>query len=1245
MKAGRWLFSLVLILLVISLISVAYAADIDPKVTEAFENGDKEVSVVVILKDDVKNNPSNLEEKSKEIEKTQNEVLENLKVKESEDNEENSTEGKKILENEKSIQSEESILLEDLEDDYDLELKHKFSTVNGFSAKVTEKGIENLKNDPNVDTIIVNGIFNTFLTGSTSQIGANTVWNLSVNGYGLTGTGQTVCVLDTGIDTDHSAFAGRILAQHCYCSVSDLGSGGCCPDTTVEDDSSEDDNGHGTHVSGIVAGNHSTYRGVAPGAGIVVVKICNSAGSCNTDDAILGLEWCINNADTYNISVISMSLGGGGPYNSYCNDVSQSFGLAPVINNAVKQNISVIIAAGNNGFTNGISSPACVENATPVGAVNSGDSITYNRGLLLKLLAPGVSITAPYHNGGTATMSGTSMATPHVSGTALLLQQFNRLQNSVSLTPLQVEQALNNTGKMINDSGSGLIFQRVNIYSAILSIDDVLPSISFVSPTPSNGSLLNSTQIWINITSSETLQNATLEWSGVNESMLGSGTNFYVQKNLSSGNYSFRVYGTDFANNTNVTTLVEFVVNGVPNIIINVPSNNNFYNNDFYLNVTVNDDNGLSYSSYNLTNSSGDVIMSNVNNNISGTNLTWNDFINISNSTFIDGNYTLTIFANDTFAEYESSSFLFTVDKTAPLIFAVNRTPGIVYHNSVVLFQINVTDNYLNASAIYLESNFSGTNTNYTLSLESGNRYNFTVTGTTNLTNGNNISYRFYALDNVGNVNSTDIFSFIVQNRVPTAVTVFSPANGTVVELRSAVQFTSSATDPDDDSLTYRWNFNDGTSIITSQNTSHIFNTTGTYVVILNVSDSYDSNFTNITLIVNDTTVPTISASFSSETHLERDGGSMILSVTASDLSGIFNLSTLFNGSQLPLTSSYCSALNRTARRCIWNISFEASDVGTYNFIVNATDNSSNKLINSTNHSLQFTSCFDGLENGDETDTDCGGSCSACSNSSSSSSSSSSSGGGGGGSSSSSSNNNTITTAAIADTVDDVTSGTGSGSSNSGVNENNENKVLEDASLEEAEKENSEFSQKLSVLKSGSSVVNIDKSNLPIKKMTLKVNADKEITVSLSSLSEKPAEVSEVKGVYKYLKIDAGLTEKEIDEITVEFEVSKEWLFTNKYSENSISFDTFEDGKWKKIKTRLIDSGTTGATYSYEAKIKHFSYFAISAGVEQKGVFNSVTGWISALMPSEVTSGFWMLIGLITFIAVLSVLYLLISRD
>ena len=220
--------------------------------------------------------------------------------------------------------------------DYDFELKHQYSTINGFSGMITKAGLEKLKQNSDVKEIILSEDKHIFIDQTVPDSKGNLVWNYSIDGVVINGTGFTACVLDTGVDYTHPALGGctneSFLARNCE-KVPDG------YDFFNDDTFPMDDNGHGTHVSGIIASTNNTYRGMAPGAKIIAMKVCNSAGSsCPDADILAAIDWCVLNASIYNISVISISLGGG-QETTYCDATYLTFSSA--INSAVQNNISV----------------------------------------------------------------------------------------------------------------------------------------------------------------------------------------------------------------------------------------------------------------------------------------------------------------------------------------------------------------------------------------------------------------------------------------------------------------------------------------------------------------------------------------------------------------------------------------------------------------------------------------------------------------------------------------------------------------------------------------------------------------------------------------------------------------------------------------------------------------------------------------------------------------------------------------
>ncbi|MEK6854095.1 MAG: S8 family serine peptidase, partial [Nanoarchaeota archaeon] len=361
----------------------------------------------------------------------------------------------------------------------------------------------------------------------------------------------------------HSALGG--------CLTTDFIGGMCAKvlsgyDYVNSDNDPMDYAGHGTHVAGIVASTHSTYRGIAPNASLLAVKVCNDKAPvrCFNTHIISGIDWCINNAPTFNISVISISIGGGA-HESYCDWSS----FRRPIDDAVAKGISVVVASGNygsttgGGSTTGISEPACVKNAIAVGSTTKSDTFSDfgNRNHMVDLVAPGSHITFVNSGGGLPQASGTSFSTPHVSGAIALLAQFKKLTTGLSISPDEAFLALNTTGVNLTDTGgSGIQFARINVYKAVLSLDPAGQNRTYVAPTPANNSNSSSTNVFVNITSSEVLHTAFLEWNNVthivNYSMVQNGSALAWARNhssSSSGVITYRVWGNDSVGNWGFT--------------------------------------------------------------------------------------------------------------------------------------------------------------------------------------------------------------------------------------------------------------------------------------------------------------------------------------------------------------------------------------------------------------------------------------------------------------------------------------------------------------------------------------------------------------------------------------------------------------------------------------------------------------------------------------------------------------------
>jgi len=273
----------------------------------------------------------------------------------------------------------------------------------GFSASLTPNEVAALRNDARVahveqDQIIALGNPN---GGSTAQAAQTVPYGITRVGT-ADGTGKTAWVIDTGIDLDHPDLKVDVARSKSFLTS---GKNYASPD---------DGNGHGTHVAGTIAAlNNSTgVVGVAAGATVVAVRVLDSRGSGSNSGVIAGVDYVGSNGKAGDVA--NMSLGGG---------VSQA--LDNAVLNASNKGILFALAAGNEGTTATSSSPGRVNGANifTISAMNSSDSwasFSNYGNPPVDYCMPGVSIQSTWLNGGYNTISGTSMATPHMAGVLLL---------------------------------------------------------------------------------------------------------------------------------------------------------------------------------------------------------------------------------------------------------------------------------------------------------------------------------------------------------------------------------------------------------------------------------------------------------------------------------------------------------------------------------------------------------------------------------------------------------------------------------------------------------------------------------------------------------------------------------------------------------------------------------------------------------------------------------------------------------
>ena len=337
------------------------------------------------------------------------------------------------------------------------------NALKGFSAEMTEKEAMKIAARADVAYVEEDGLVTADATQSPATWGLDRIdqQNLPLSNsytYNFTASGVKAYIIDTGILTTHTQFGGRAIHGR---------------DAVNNDNDATDCNGHGTHVAGTVGG--STY-GVAKSVTLVAVRVLDCSGNGTDSGVIAGIDWVTADHQAGAPAVANMSLGGG---------VSQA--LDDAVNRAINDGVTMAVAAGNGDqFGNPLNacngSPSRVPAAITVGATTSTDarSSFSNYGTCLDLFAPGSSITSSWYTSTTATntISGTSMATPHVTGVAALYLSQNGNQSPATVRNAIVAAATPN--KVTNPmTGS----PNLLLYSLFGGGGTPAPSISSFSPT------------------------------------------------------------------------------------------------------------------------------------------------------------------------------------------------------------------------------------------------------------------------------------------------------------------------------------------------------------------------------------------------------------------------------------------------------------------------------------------------------------------------------------------------------------------------------------------------------------------------------------------------------------------------------------------------------------------------------------------------------------------------------------------
>jgi subtilisin family serine protease len=319
--------------------------------------------------------------------------------------------------------------------------------------------LDKLVRDPDVTSIQEDTSDEPLLTQSTSLIHATDLWLKNARG-----AGQAIAIIDTGVDTTHPMFAGKLKAEACYStnggdflslcpggvdSTTTPGSGRNCSAANPECN-------HGTHVAGIALGNAPPRYGVAPAAKLISIQVFRrhrTSGVIRSSqaDQIKALQRIYQLAQVFPVAAVNMSLGSGA-YPTYCDHSFPAMTQAMTLLASV--GTAVVVASGNDSLTDRVRQPSCITTAVAVGNSSKVDNLFHssNHSDIIDLLAPGANILSAMPGGTYGTKYGTSMAAPHVAGAFALLKavkpaaDVNQIVDTLVCTGKEVSFRLNAQG-------------------------------------------------------------------------------------------------------------------------------------------------------------------------------------------------------------------------------------------------------------------------------------------------------------------------------------------------------------------------------------------------------------------------------------------------------------------------------------------------------------------------------------------------------------------------------------------------------------------------------------------------------------------------------------------------------------------------------------------------------------------------------------------------------------------------------
>lgn len=324
------------------------------------------------------------------------------------------------------------------------QIKYEYTLINVIAANIPQQAIDAIKRNPRVEYVETDELVHTTYYQNYQQIntlqqtipwGIDRIDAITVQSY-TKGSTVNVGVIDTGIDYTHPDLSLNYKGGYNFVNK-----------TT----NPMDDNGHGTHVSGIIAALDNTIGviGVAPETNLFAIKVLNANGSGYMSDVIAGIQWSVDNG----MKIVNMSLGSSVPSKS----------LKNACDTAYNRGLLIIASVGNSGNSagkgNNVNYPARYDSVMAIAAIDINNTRAWfsSTGPAVELSAPGVNIYSTLRGGTYGYLSGTSMAAPHVTGVASLIMSYNPITNVQ--TRIRMQTTVTDLGSMGKDNlyGYGLV--------------------------------------------------------------------------------------------------------------------------------------------------------------------------------------------------------------------------------------------------------------------------------------------------------------------------------------------------------------------------------------------------------------------------------------------------------------------------------------------------------------------------------------------------------------------------------------------------------------------------------------------------------------------------------------------------------------------------------------------------------------------------------------------------------------------